>query len=320
MASDLEATIVAGGRRLKLVGTRPAYMRALQEWPADKSAVAQAIKAVPHGSLCFDVGAHIGLTAITMAAMRPDCRIVAFEPLPRAHSLLRQNVVANGINNIELIEAAVSDFSGTISFVDNGPGSVANFPDAKQLYEAYNEAISFENPVWSGGDAPVFCKSLRLDDLDLGSPALIKIDVEGFEPNVLAGARQMITKTRPLILVEFNSWTLMLHHYDPISYASALWSNFDILQMFHGEFPLQPPTNPRAFVLMNLLRHGCVTDLLVRPRAIAPDVYALTDTPQAAQLRLAKAEFDALHRSTAGRAKAALRSIMHALIRPPRQI
>ena len=98
MTNDLEATIIVGGRRLKLVGTHATYMQNLQEWPADQSAVAMAVEDLPHGSLCLDVGAHIGLTAITVAELRPDCRVVAFEPLPQAHARLRQNISTNGID------------------------------------------------------------------------------------------------------------------------------------------------------------------------------------------------------------------------------
>ena len=134
--------------------------------------------------------------------------------------------------------------------------------------------------------AAVVCKVVALDDLDLGTPAFIKVDVEGFEPNVLAGARRLIAKACPLMLVEFNSWTLLLQHYDPLTFAGAIWSSFDVLQMFQGERPLPPSPDPTTFVCTNLTQHGCVTDLLLRPKAEVSNVHVMTDTPQAAQLRL----------------------------------
>lgn len=256
MGRDLEATIIAAGRRLKLVGTHSAYMRTLQRWrglrgwPADNSAVATAVKELPAGSLCLDIGAHVGVSAITIAAVRPDVRVVAFEPIPLAQRLLRQNLAANAVTNVELIEAAVADFSGTVSLNDNGPWSVATFGTAAS-------------------------KAVRLDDLDLGAPAFIKIDVEGFEPNVLAGARQLIAKARPLILMEFNSWALLLHHYDPLIFAAAIWSSFDVVQMFHNDRPLPLLPDPNAFVHANIKRHGCVTDLLLRRKAPLPTLNAM---------------------------------------------
>ncbi len=181
--------------------------------------------------------------------------------MPAAQRCLRQNVSSNGITNIELIEAAVGDVSGTITFDDNGPWSVATHGTS------------------------VLSKIVRLDGLELGSPSFIKIDVEGFEPNVLAGARALIGKACPLILLEFNSWTLLIHHYDVLTFAEAIWSTFDVRQMFAGERPLDPPPNPMGLIHANLTQHGCVTDLLLRPKAAMLDLYAMTDTPQAAKLR-----------------------------------
>jgi hypothetical protein len=171
-------------------------------------------------------------------------------------------VCSNAIKNIELIEAAVGDVSGSISFDDNGPWSVATLGTS------------------------VSCKMVRLDDLELGSPAFIKIDVEGSEPNVLAGGRELIARARPLILMEFNSWTLLVQHYDLLTYAGAIRSNFDVLRMFAGGRALDAPPDPVGLVHTNLTRHGCVTDLFIaRPKAAMPDVHTMTDTPQAAELR-----------------------------------
>ena len=208
------------------------------------------VKELPHGALCLDVGAHIGLFAITIAVLRPDCRVVAFELIPLAQKRFRQNLAANGITNVELIEAAVADFFGSLSFSDNGPWSVAN-------------------------RGTVACKSVRLDDLDLGAPAFIKIDVEGFEPNVLAGARRLIAEARPLIFMEYCPWTLLLHHYDPLTFATAIWSSFDALQIFHRERsqPLSP--DPLAFLHANLIQYECVNDLLLRPKAPLPTLDAM---------------------------------------------
>jgi FkbM family methyltransferase len=250
-SAENEASIYVGSRRLRLVGTHSNYMRGLRRWRglrtwrADKTAIAAAAMTLSRGSLCLDVGAHIGLTAITVAVLRPDCRVVAFEPQPMAQECLRQNLAANAITNVEVIDAAVADFSGPLSFSDNGPWSVAN-------------------------RGTVACKAVRLDDLGLGAPNFIKIDVEGFEPNVLAGARRLIAEAQPLVFMEFCPWTLLLHHYDPLTFATSIWSNFDVLQVFHRERAQPLPHDPQTFLHVNLMRHECVSDLLLRPRAPIP--------------------------------------------------
>ena len=250
---EIEATIIVAGKRLKLVGTHSTYMqglrawRGLRTWHADESAVATAVKTLPRGSLCLDIGAHIGLTAIIIAVSRPDCRVVAFEPMPLAQKRLRENLAANAIANVEVIEAAVADFSGSLSFNDNGPWSVANC-------------------------GTVACKSVRLDDLDLGAPTFIKVDVEGFEPNVLAGARRVIAKAQPLIFMEFNSWALLVQHYDPLTFATAIWASFDVLQVLHHDRSMPLPPDPQTFVHANIMHHGCANDLLLRPKGPIPEL------------------------------------------------
>lgn len=232
------ATLRAGGRQLHLVGTHAAYMRPLKGWNADRGAIAAATRDLPHGALCLDVGAHIGLTAISLAAQRPDCRIVAFEPLPVAADCLRRNLQANQISNVEVVEAAVADHADGVGFnEDNGPWSIAVGSAARS-------------------------RSLRLDDAVSGRPAFIKIDVEGHEPNVLAGATRVLANA--LVLMEFNTWTLLVHRYDPIAFAEAVLGSADVVGAFRGEHSVPAPTDAGTLVHTNMMEHGCVTDLLFR--------------------------------------------------------
>jgi hypothetical protein len=78
----LEVNIQAAGRQLTLCGTKETYLEGLKGWNADSGPIFVATKDLPHGSLCFDVGANIGATAVTLAAQRPDLHIIAFEPIP----------------------------------------------------------------------------------------------------------------------------------------------------------------------------------------------------------------------------------------------
>ena len=168
-------------------------------------------------------------------------------PCLLAQQRLRENLAGNAITNVEVIEAAVADFSGSLSFNDNGPWSVAN-------------------------RGTVACKSVRLDDLDLGAPAFIKIDVEGFEPNVLAGARRLIGEARSLIFMEFCPWTLLLHHYDLHTFATAIRASFDVLQVLYREQSMPLPPDPQAFVHANTIHYKCVNDLLLRPKGPIPEL------------------------------------------------
>ena len=86
----------SGGRALRLTGTHPEYLAGLNGSNADQSLIVQVTKDLPRDSVCFDVGANIGVTAISMAAHRPDLKIIAFEPVPDNARCMRRNIEVNG--------------------------------------------------------------------------------------------------------------------------------------------------------------------------------------------------------------------------------
>ena len=56
----------------------------------------------------------------------PSGRVLSFEPLPRNVYFLNRHIILNRINNIEVYEAAVSDFNGRISFDASGDPSMGH--------------------------------------------------------------------------------------------------------------------------------------------------------------------------------------------------
>ena len=113
-------------------------------------------------------------------------------------------------------------------------------------------------------------------------PKFIKIDVEGHEPEALAGARMTIDRLRPLIYMEFNSWTLnAFAGHSPASFARAIWSAFDV-----EGYP-----DPVAFLHENLTAKGCVSDIAMtlKDGASVPPLEMMS-FPQAARDRIAALE------------------------------
>lgn len=136
-----------------------------------------------------DAGAHIGNHTAWLAARLPDYQVHAFEPWPASFDLLAANTI--GTRNVQLHRLALSNISGGIYLgqVDNNPGHVRELEDDEQP---------------AGG----FVNASRrpLDGLNLQDVRLIKIDVEGHEAQVMAGAAATIERDRPLICLE--DWTL----------------------------------------------------------------------------------------------------------------
>lgn len=250
--------IHAAGRELTMVGTAPLYLDWHYNWKADQSALLACAKDLPAGTTVLDIGANIGMMCCSLAVQRPDLEIVAIEPVPENLRCLRENIAANGITNVEVIHAGVAEKPGKLRFDTSGPWS----------------------SVQATGGTEVDC--LTLDSLDYSNVGLIKIDVEGWEPNVIAGGSQLLSQQRPLVLMEWNTLCLVNVHHDPLSLAEALWSSFDILGSYFEERPDTLPQSASQLVHDNVVHHKSVTDVLMRPKigATIPRLAEMIDAPR----------------------------------------
>jgi FkbM family methyltransferase len=148
------------------------------------------------GDTALDVGAHIGLFTIEMAqAVGPDGQIYAFEPLQRNAQLLEQSIRENQFESrVRLERAAVSDQQGT-----------GTLRYARETLNTGGAFLSDRQLQGFGELAAEAIRTVRLDDLTLKRPVrLIKMDVEGGEPRVVAGARGLITADRPIVISEVH--------------------------------------------------------------------------------------------------------------------
>jgi FkbM family methyltransferase len=144
--------------------------------------------------LAVDVGASIGNHALWFAAVC-GLRVIAVEPLD--HERLSENVALNPDLDIEVWPYALGDRRYT--------GEVTGAP-------AHVIGDSFpEDGV----------RIRRLDDAGVENVSLLKIDVEGMEPQVLSGAVETIQRDRPLIFAEAIDKTAAAHVADilkPLGY------------------------------------------------------------------------------------------------------
>ena len=141
----------------------------------------------------WDVGANIGLHAITAKRLRPDVVVVAFEPAPHTAARLMSNAGLNGVD-IQVVTAALAETDGVarLSVVlrgNNGLSSLRPWPDVQY-------------------DGTIMCPCVRADALitrgALPAPTVAKLDVEGLEAEVLRGFGSLLS-TGPLRLVVFEA-------------------------------------------------------------------------------------------------------------------
>ncbi len=146
------------------------------------------------GMTFIDLGAHHGLYSVLASALvGPRGRVLAFEPTPSIVRRLRWHVRLNGGRNVEVFAAAVGAKKSTVTL----------FVPTRGV-----DTISSLRPP-GRTDAPVQRIEVELVSLDdvlaerhLIEVDLIKLDVEGAEPQVLDGAVQLLARQRALWLFE----------------------------------------------------------------------------------------------------------------------
>ena len=152
-------------------------------------------------SVVADVGANQGLYSLWFARSVPQGQVYAFEPDPILFQSLAANLQANRLQNVTAIEAAVSSKSGNLSlskgWLNRGDNRASVQQTAANGVQVV-QAVTIDEVVKSG----------RLD--------LLKIDVQGFELQVLLGAQQTIASNPGItILLEFWPYGLRMAGSEP---------------------------------------------------------------------------------------------------------
>ena len=136
------------------------------------------------GDTMLDIGANIGVMSLQAAALvGATGRVIAVEPDGRNHATLLASAAENGFDHLIALRLAFSDRCGLVSMSGNSNGSVIPAGQGADLVQAVT------------GDM-ILADLTRLD--------LVKIDIEGHEPEALAGMMRSIERLRPTFLLEFN--------------------------------------------------------------------------------------------------------------------
>lgn len=131
-------------------------------------------KTLRPGARVFDIGAHQGVVAMMLAReVGASGYVLAVEPNPHNAAVAKKNRHLNGMTQIEIVEAAVADRSGTIVF---------------------NRGLDGQLDDGTGAGGRMAVASVTLDELAQrhGTPGFVMIDVEGAECMVLKGGEGVL--------------------------------------------------------------------------------------------------------------------------------
>jgi FkbM family methyltransferase len=144
-----------------------------------------------------DVGANYGFYTILAALSNRSLLVVAFEPAPPIYEDLKRNIALNYLEGRVVCERlALANRSGSATFY---------LPQAEGKDCEATGTLATESWQVRHGSPPLQVQSIRFDDYESLHPIkvdLVKIDVEDFEADVLAGMQGTIRRDRPFIVCE----------------------------------------------------------------------------------------------------------------------
>jgi FkbM family methyltransferase len=145
------------------------------------------------GAIVFDVGANIGLLSIPLRQEVPDIKVVSLEPSDHAGPCLRRTREGSDLADRWIVRhEAVSDHPGTANFFDSSSG--------RNAFDGLAPTARLSGQV--ARSVPVTTFDFVWREVKRPAVTVIKIDVEGGEYAVLAGADECLRVCRPVILIE----------------------------------------------------------------------------------------------------------------------
>jgi FkbM family methyltransferase len=177
---------------------------------------AEILRYLPADGVFLDIGANIGLFSLFFARFFPQAKVFAFEPHPVLSACLKRTCERNSLRNLRCESAALGASAGRFTLHLHARNSGGHSLLPSQITDEERGA-SVEVEV---GTLDGFARREGLERLDV-----IKIDVQGAEWDVFAGAAESLERFSPVIVVEFENESLA----KPEGAALAAWRALDKL-------------------------------------------------------------------------------------------
>lgn len=230
------------------------------------------VECVEPNKIFIDVGCHVGYFSLfARQKIGPHGYIYCFEPNPYSYKILVNNIALNNYSNIFCFNCAVSNklcvSNLNIIEYDEGLSTLCNVDDlekceAKHMYENKTNIDVITD---------------KLDDIiinNIEDITLLKIDVEGYEEQVISGAMQLINKALPKNIIfevnksvpnqNSNQLASILSLLEPLGYVPYIihpWpATQDTMKYFNGKkyLPLLNFSNNQNIIYANILMKNSI--------------------------------------------------------------
>jgi FkbM family methyltransferase len=177
-------------------------------------------KIVAPSDVCFDIGGHNGYFTLVLAKLASQGKVVCFEPVEGLAERIHEAIQRSGLSNAKVENVAVAGEAGQLQFRYAGESSLddsmgylvryggVNTPRSQVQYEKFSEKV---------------VTAVTLDSLKDLSPNFIKIDAEGAEAEILSAGLELLSQSRPRLLIELHGVDLALRCADilgPLGYRA----------------------------------------------------------------------------------------------------
>jgi FkbM family methyltransferase len=252
------AEVVSVGKPAKVFGVASdAYFAELLQNPGvdiwgHVPTFMRVARGLPQNGTIIDIGANIGLTALAGSRLVRDGKVVAVEPSPLAFAALAALVNENSLSNVEVISKCIGAAPGRVSFVQNDNFLAGSYvgSDAREDTSVDVEMTTLDHLTYA----------LRLPSVDL-----VKIDVEGFELDVLLGGTKAIEDYNPTFVVEFNAFAITANrNASPRAMLDFIIDRFGSFKVIRGDDvqEISTPLQVRDFIYSNMAAYHCVDDII----------------------------------------------------------
>ena len=185
------------------------------DYGGEREVIERFIGMLEPTDVVYDIGASVGLFTISVASLLTQGIVYSFEPDTSTRARLLENIRLNQLNNVKIVEWAVSDCEGDVTLYTDG---VAGFAPSFVLQKRDGAPTGQLCVPTCSIDTAISCKELNL-------PTVLKIDIEGAEGLCLKGCKRLLKgefgkrprilflEIHPDFLPDFNSSADEIKHF-----------------------------------------------------------------------------------------------------------